>query len=201
MTWHKGFVMAAAAMLLAAPDLASAQFSASYNFLKAVRERDGAKASELLDKPGSTIVNTRDASSGETALLIAAARRDISWMTFLLAKGANPNLADAAGTTPLIRATQLRFVDGAKLLLDQGALIDKTGENGETALIRAVHLKDGPMVRFLVSRGASPTRRDLTGMSALDYARRDARDSGFIDALETAKPAKAPSGPVQGPVF
>ena len=104
-------------MLFCLPSLAMAQFSDSYTFLKAVRDRDGAKVTELIDKPGSTIVNTRDISTGETALMIATRARDLTWMNFLLGKGANPNLADRQGITPLMTATQLRFPEGAQLFL------------------------------------------------------------------------------------
>jgi hypothetical protein len=107
-------------MLLLWPALASAQFSDSYNFLKAIRDKDGAKVMEFLGKPGSTIINTRDVSTSQTALHIVTARRDVAWIEFLLAKGANPNLADGEGSTPLMIATQLRFAEGAQILLDRG---------------------------------------------------------------------------------
>jgi len=56
-------------------------------------------------------------------------------------------------------------------------------------------------VRLLVANGANPDKRDsLAGMSARDYAERDARIPGMMEALAAAKPAK-PAKPVQGPVF
>ena len=61
-------VMMVAIMAVAAP--AAAQFSESFNFLKAVKDKDGAKATEILDKPGNTVVNTRDTDTGETGLHI-----------------------------------------------------------------------------------------------------------------------------------
>ena len=57
--------------LMLAPTLAAparAQFSDSYNFLKAVKDKDGGKATEFLDKPGNTVVNTRELDTGDTAL-------------------------------------------------------------------------------------------------------------------------------------
>lgn len=192
---------ALAALALLIPAAAQAQFSDSYNFLKAVKDRDGQKAMDLVQKPGSTIVNTRDRTTEETALHLVVARRDITWMSFLLGKGANPNLADRKGETPLLLATQLRFIEGVKLLLDTGATVDKPNDNGETALIRAVQLRDLAMVRLLVAQGANPDRRDaLAGMTARDYAVRDGRTPGLIEALNAAKP-KADAGKVQGPAF
>ncbi|MGV3769770.1 MAG: ankyrin repeat domain-containing protein, partial [Sphingobium phenoxybenzoativorans] len=127
---------ALAALMLTVPSIAPAQFSDSYNFLKAVKDRDGDKATTALNKPGSTIVNTRDVTTGETALHIVIARRDVTWLGFLLGKGANPNLADNRGETPLLSAVQLRFIDGVRYLLGNGAQVDKPNDNGETALIR-----------------------------------------------------------------
>ncbi|MPT48717.1 MAG: ankyrin repeat domain-containing protein [Sphingobium sp.] len=184
------------------PATASAQFSDGYNFLKAVRDRDGTKATELISKPGSTIVNARDASSGQTALHIVTERRDISWLSFLLGKGANPNLTDGQGATPLMLATRLRFVEGAQLLLDNGAQVDRANDSGETPLIRAVQLRDLPLIRLLISKGANPNKADtLAGMSARQYAERDSRGQAILQILDDAKTSKSSTGPVQGPVF
>lgn len=194
--------LGAAALALLVPGTAQAQFSDSYNFLKAVKDIDGQKATDLLQKPGSTVVNSRDVSTGETALHIVIARRDNSWLSFLLAKGANANLADNSGNTPLMKAVQSRFEDGARTLITFGAQVDKTNGSGETPLIRAVQLRDIGLVRLLVANGASPEKRDtIAGMSARDYATRDGRTPGLVEALDAAKAKAAPKGPVQGPVF
>lgn len=191
--------MAVPAMTLSPP--AMAQFSDAYNFLKAVKDRDGEKATTLLQKPGSTVINSRDITTGENALHLVVARRDATWLSFLLGKGANPNLTDNSGNTPLMRAVQGRFEDGVTLLLSVGAQVDKVNDSGETPLIRAVQLRDVGLVRLLVSKGANPDKRDtIAGMSARDYAQRDSRTPGLVEALSAAKPA-APKGPVQGPVF
>ncbi|WP_246351922.1 ankyrin repeat domain-containing protein [Sphingobium subterraneum] len=182
--------------------VAQAQFSEGYNFLKAVRDADGAKVMELVDRPGSTLIDSRDISTGETALMIVVARRDLSWLNFLLSKGAKPDLGDRAGNTPLIAATQLRFADGVRALLTKGASVDKPNGSGETALIRAVQLRDVSLIRILVDAGANPDKRDtLAGLSARDYAQRDGRAGPIMDALAKAKPGSATKAPVQGPVF
>lgn len=174
-------------MLVTFAEPASAQFSESYNFLKAVKERDGEEATKFLNKPGSVIVNTRDVTSGETALHIAVARRDSTWVQFLLQKGANPNLRDKQGMTPLILATQLRFVDGVAIILSKKARVDETNNQGETALIRAVQLRDSELVRILLSKGADPDLPDtLAGLSARDYATRDRRASAVLAEIEKA---------------
>lgn len=189
------------ALAVLSPTIAHAQFSDTYNFLKAVKDRDGDKATKLVEKPGSTVINSRDVNSGENALHIVVARRDSTWLNFLLGKGANPNLTDNDGNTPLMDAVQVRFEDAVRLLLARGAQVDKTNDNGETPLIRAVQLRDVAMVRLLASNGANIDKRDsIAGMSAKDYAQRDSRTPGLVEALSAAK-TSAPKGPVQGPTF
>ena len=183
--------IAAAAISLSTP--ASAQFSDSYNFLKAVKDRDGEEATKFLSRPGSVIVNTRDHSTGQTALHIVVERRDNTWLTFLLQKGANPNLSDKEGVTPLHLATQLRFADGARTLLSKKAKVDDTNKQGETALILAVHLRDTELVRLLLANGADPDRTDtLAGKSARDYAMQDRRTAAILAEIEKADSDKKP---------
>lgn len=194
--------LAPLALGLMVPTPAQAQFSDNYNFLKAVKDRDGEKATDLLQKPGSTVVNSRDVTTGESALHIVIARRDATWLNFMLAKGANANLADNSGNTPLMAAVQNRFEEGVRMLMASGAQVDKVNGSGETPLIRAVQLRDLGLVRLLVAQGANPDRRDtIAGMSARDYADRDNRTPGLVEALAAAKASAAPKGPVQGPVF
>ena len=184
---------------VAAP-AAYAQFSDSYNFLKAVKDRKGEEAEKFLSEPGSVIINTRDGSTGETALHIVIQRRDSTWLGYLLQKGANPNLADKKGTTPLMLATQLGYVDGIDWLVRKKAVVDQTNRSGETALILAVQLRNPEAVRALLKAGANPDKTDSrAGYSARDYAKQDGRASaiaaiiesnGKADAAATTKPTE-----------
>jgi len=179
---------------------AYAQFSDSYNFLKAVKDRKGEEAEKFLSEPGSVIINTRDGSTGETALHIVIQRRDSTWLGYLLQKGANPNLADKKGTAPLMLATQLGYVDGIDWLVRKKALVDQTNRSGETALILAVQLRNPEAVRALLKAGANPDKTDSrAGYSARDYAKQDGRASaiaaiiesnGKADAAATTKPTE-----------
>jgi ankyrin repeat protein len=191
-------VLLAAAGLLHGP--AQAQFRGGYAFLQAVENRDGTKATDAL-KNDASLINTRHPESGETALAIVTKRRDGTWLRFLLAKDADPSIADRQGVTPLMHAALLNFADGAGELLDRRAPVDQANRRGETALILAVQAKNVAMVRLLVKRGANPDKADhIAGMSARDYAKRDDR-SGQIIALLDAK-ADAPLrdfGPSFGP--
>lgn len=174
--------------------VASAQnFSDSYNFLKGVRERDGQAVTDILNKPGTTVINSRDAGNGETALQIVVARQDLTWLSFLLGKGADPNIGDSAGNTPLMAAVEANFDDGVRRLLASRADINRSNRSGETPLIRAVQRRNLPMVRLLIANGADPDRRDLlAGMSARDYARADKRTPQILEAMASAKPKLAP---------
>src|SRR3546814_15457747 len=88
-------------MMAGAPAGAQMQ-SDSYKFLKAVRDQDALKAKELFDRPGSTIVNSRDYSTGESALHIVVKRRDVAWINFPFDGGANLARRDAEGRpTPI----------------------------------------------------------------------------------------------------
>lgn len=196
-------VAAFSAFTVIAP--AQAQFSESYNFLKAVRERDGTKLNELLNRPGSTVVNSRDVKSGETGLHIVLERRDALWLRFLLQKGANPNLADNDGLTPLMFATNLRFNDGAEILLKRKADPNQANRSGETPLIRAVQLEELGLVQLLLKNGADPDKVDsLAGQSARDYASANRRKPELLKAIEDAdaeRTGKKEKKPVFGPII
>lgn len=201
MPFSRLWIAALAALALLIPAAANAQFSDSYNFLKAVRERDGDKATQMLNEPGSTIVNTRDITSGETALHIVTQRRDLTWMGFLLQRGANPNARDKNGVTPLMLATTLRFVDGVETLLARKAKVDDTNNSGETALIRAVQLRDLAMVRLLLKNGANADKQDtIAGQSARDYASGDFRNPQILEAI-TANDKERKTGTGNAKVF
>lgn len=193
-------LMAGFAVAMPAPVLA--QFSDSYKFLEAVRKKDGDKVTDALSEPGSQIVNTRDVTSGESALHIVTARRDITWMQFLVAKGANVNIRDNKGTTPLVLAANLGFIEGVDFLIGVGARVDEPNNTGETPLIGAVHRRDLALVRALVKAGANPERPDNSGRSARDYATLD-KNSAMIGEFDAAARRPGASGPKKayGPSF
>jgi len=191
-------VLAAWIGLLAAQP-AAAQFSDSFKFLDAIRKSDNDAVLKFLEQPGVTPINTRDKSTGETALMIVVARRDLTFTNYLLARGARPDIADNNGRTPLLVAVEKRFTEGAQLLLARGANVNLSNSSGETPLIRAVQMRDLEMVRLLIGGGADPSRRDrIAGMSAIDYAKSGNPVAGMVEAL-TAKQAAPKNKAVQGP--
>ena len=185
-------------LLLAAPASAQLGRSEGYSFLQAVRDSKNSDVLAALNKPGSLIINTRDISTGEGALHIVVRRGDGPYTSFLLSKGADPNLRDGHNNTPLMIAVESGHGELVPLLLAGHANPNLANSSGETPLIRAVQRRDLGLVRALVTGRADPDQRDsIAGLSARDYATRDARAPAIARFFaETPKVARAP---VAGP--
>lgn len=191
-----GLALALIASGLAGPALA--QYSDSFNFLKAVRDRDGTEATKFLNEPGTVVVNARDRSTNETALHIVVQRRDDLWTKFLLDRGANPNAADRNGVTPLTLAASLGFVEGVERLVKAGARLDVPNASGETPLISAVHRRDTAIIRLLLKNGASADRTDNSGRSARDYATLMGPSAGVLGEIERGESERKAAGGDKG---
>lgn len=186
---------ALAAAMLPAVAAQAQNYSPGYTFLKAVKDKDGQKVIDMLSKPGSTIADSRDITTGESALHIVVERHDLTWLNFLLGKGANPNTRDNKGVTPLVLAAQLGFVDGVEALINKGAKVDIPNSTGETPLISAVHKHDTTTMRLLLRAGADPDRADSSGRSARDYAKLDGAGSALVQEIDNdARPANQREG-------
>ncbi len=173
---------------------AAAQFSTSYKFLESVRKHEGQEVTDMLDKGGPTLINTRDSTTGETALHIATARRDRAWMDYFIAKGANVNARDSKGQTALVIATNFNFVEGAELLVGRGAKLDESNNAGETPLITAVHNHNIALMRVLLKAGANPDRADNSGRSARDYATLEGKGGTLLAEIDSSVKARGAQG-------
>ncbi|MBB3861665.1 ankyrin repeat protein [Novosphingobium hassiacum] len=188
---RRSFAILAIALAAAVSIPAQAQFSDGYKFLEAVRKKEGDKVTEALNEPGTQIINTKNFSTGETALHIVVARRDLTWMQFLISNGANVNVRDNRGMTPLVAACELGFIEGVDQLIKSGARVEDANNTGETPLISAVHRRDLALVRMLIKAGANPDRPDNSGRSARDYATLEGKSSAVLGEIErAAKDAK-----------
>ena len=185
------------ALLAAAPVAAQLQ-SEGYKFLQAVKDSKTNDVITALNKPGSQIVNTKDVTTGEAALHMTVRRGDTAYTTYLLQKGADPNIRDGKNNTPMLVAIDSGHGELVSLLILGRANPNLGNSAGETPLIRAVQLRDAGLVRTLLGSGADPDQRDIiAGLSARDYAQRDGRSpivsKLLADAPRTAK--RAVSGP------
>ena len=196
---RRAFILAGSVTALVATPLAAQFQRDGYKFIEAVREGDGEVATRMLDEPGTTIVNARDISTGETALHAVVQRRDLTWVKFLMQRGANPNLADKNGVYPIQIAAQLGFIEGVDRLIKGGANVDVSDSTGETPLISAVHRRDLKLIELLIEKGASPDRTDNSGRSARDYAALMGGRAGVLEAIERAETVDEDEGETYGP--
>jgi uncharacterized protein len=184
-----GWVLGAAMLALAAP--AAAQFgSPGYQFLQHVKNEEGDDVEKALRDPSSRIIDTQDASTGETALHILARKPNCTWLGYFLNKGADPDIQDKKGET----AMYVAVLSGADQCVDYLIIKQADPNLGDrqrmTPLILAVQRRDPALVRKLVAAGANPDLRDLTGNSARDYAKKDSRNIAVAKVLAET-PAKA----------
>ena len=186
-----------AALAVAAP-VSAQQQSEGYKFLQAVRDAKNDDVIAMVEKPGSRIVDTRDLSSGESALHIVVKRGDLPYANYLLQHGADPNLRDGQGNTPLLVAVSAGQVGLVSLLITAQANPNLGNTAGETPLIRAVQLRDLTLARTLLASGANPDQPDrVAGLSARDYAKRDTRTPALAKLFDEtpAKSRAAVAGP------
>ncbi len=196
---HRALVYALAATFLTPVSAPAQGFSSSYTFLKAIKDRDGQKVRDAVEKTGSgaVIVNTRDPATGESALHIVTKGRDLTYLNYLLQHEAKPDIRDDRGNTPLMIATGIGWGEGISLLVQRRASVDLANNGGETPLILAVQNRDLNSVRLLLMAGADPAKRSIgSGLSARDYATRDPRAGLILKAIDDARPrSKKAVGP------
>jgi ankyrin repeat protein len=192
-------LLAATPLALVAPP-ASAQLGQSdgYKFLQSVKDAKNDEVIAALEKPGVTMVNTRDRSTGEGAIHIVVRRGDMAYLNYLLSKGADANLKDDKGETGMMLAARLGREEMIDALVKAGGDVNLANSSGETPLIIAVQRRDQPMVRSLLDLGADPDQADhLQGFSARAYAHQDTRSPSIAQLIDATpkKARRAVSGP------
>lgn len=195
MTLTRLWLVPAAVFLAAAP--AAAQFSDSYNFIKAVKDKDVNKATEFAEKPGTIVSNARDADTGEGGIHITTRRTDLPWVGFMLKYGADVNMKDRDGNTALMLASVARWTDGVNLFVRVKAQPNLQNRLGETAILKAVQARDLQIVEMLLGAGADPDIADNSGTSARDVASADPRNTAIAKRFAELPVKK--KRPTQGP--
>ena len=188
------FLLPAAALLAFAVPVPAQNQSEGYKFLQSVKEAKGDEVIAAVEKPGSRIVDSRDLSTGESALHIAVKRGDGTYLRYFLQHGADPDMRDGRGNTPLLVAVSQGEAELINTLVAAHANVNLANTAGETPLIRAVQRRDVAMVRQLLQAGGNPDQRDrVAGLSARDYAMRDTRTPALLKVIneKPEKPAAA----------
>jgi ankyrin repeat protein len=117
----------------------------------------------------TVVLSAQDAGSSSDALYSVIRANDLSALRSLLAKGADPNVADArGGSTPLMHAAAVGAVESMKLLLDHKASVNAANAAGLTALMMSV--TDIDKVRLLLAAGADVNVATKRGRTALMLA-------------------------------
>ena len=134
-------------------------------------------------------VHAKEPSTGQTALMWAAANRHADVTRVLLAHGAAVGARTATtrelrgigfgitgstefyagGFTPLLFAARHNDVDSARLLLEVGAKVNEQAADGNTPLVLAAMSGHGQFASFLLDRGADPNAAGA-GYTALHAA-------------------------------
>jgi hypothetical protein len=128
---------------------------------------------EALIDAGATV--DLQAPDGMTALLAATAyartTREIAGIELLLARGADPNLANVEGNDPLMMSARHGLAEAVLVLLKAGADPRRANRFGTTALMQAARGHLVETVRLLIRAGADPSQMDDHGLNAAKYAR------------------------------
>ncbi|MBL4802743.1 MAG: ankyrin repeat domain-containing protein [Emcibacter sp.] len=151
-----------------APAAQAQSFSASYKFLKSIKELNFREIKIAIEK--GVNVNTRDYDDKTTPLIMATRMKEASLVKYLLANGAKPNLYGKDGKTALVIAAGIGDRAMVGLLISAGADMDLGDKNGTTPLISAVLARKDPIVKLLLEAGADYTIEDYSGRSPLQHA-------------------------------
>lgn len=196
---YRRLILAAALAAIAMPATAQLKGSPGYSFLQAVRDGKGEDVVNILAKPGTRIINTRDPSTGEAALHIVAKRGDDKYTRFLLQQdGVDANIRDNQGNTPLIFATRGGYEAVVSSLLAAKANPNAVNSDGDMPLMLAVLRRDVSMARDLLDAGADPDKADRAGRTVRDAVMENAARDRAMAQLFVEHPKKerrAVSGP------
>jgi len=140
----------------------------------AIREGSKEVVQDLLAHPGTDL--ERKAVNGNTALMMAAFKRDGDTTRALLDKGAKVN---QAGWTALHYAAASGDDKIAQLLIERGAQVDALSPRATgavTPLMMAAREGQDAMVRLLLAKGAKPGLKNTEGFTAAQLAKQAGHD-------------------------
>jgi uncharacterized protein len=110
----------------------------------------------------------------EPIIAVAARNGDQALVERLLKAGADPHAVGANGTTALLAAAQGKdheaAVSIAKALIRRGVRVDATDRFQHTPLMASARAGNFELVCVLLESRAEPSRKDIDGQTALDWA-------------------------------
>jgi 26S proteasome non-ATPase regulatory subunit 10 len=123
-------------------------------------------------------------SLGWTALMMSSSRDDATpTVSFLLARGADPNAITANGQTALHFAASKSHLAVARMLVAKGASARKRDRRGQLALHRAAAVGSVPVMRLLLEERSPVDARDVDGLTALHHALAEGRGDAAVVLL------------------
>ena len=140
----------------------------------AIREGSTAVVQDLLAHPGTDL--ERKAVNGNTALMMAAFKRDGDTVRALLDKGAKVN---QPGWTALHYAAASGDVATAQLLIERGAQVNALSprpSGAVTPLMMAAREGQDGIVRLLLAKGANAALKNTEGFTAAQLAKQAGHD-------------------------
>jgi len=140
----------------------------------AIREGSATVVQDLLAHPGTDL--ERKAVNGNTALMMAAFKRDGDTVRALLDKGAKVN---QPGWTALHYAAASGDAAIAQLLIERGAKLDALSprpSGAVTPLMMAAREGQDGIVRLLVAKGANAGLKNTEGVTAAQLAKQAGHD-------------------------
>lgn len=126
--------------------------------LRAVKEKDGTRVRELLDRVDPNC-SYRGDGEARSPLVAAARNGDLLIVKLLMDAGADVTFHAAGDETPLMAAAANGHLDVARIFVEKGAEVNKELTGDGTALLVAARWGQLEVVKYLISQGADPNAK------------------------------------------
>lgn len=152
---------------------AAAQFTPQFDLINAVNSNDIEEMKEIF-RTRNVTPDVKRKSDGLPILVMAVDKRNYEAVEFLLEKGANVNARYREDkSTALMHAAAMGNSRLVNLLLKYEPDVNMRDSKNESALIKGVRARRTGVVEALIRAGADVNGGDITGKTAMDYARKN----------------------------
>jgi len=148
------------------------------SWMNAITNDDAERLEELFAQNDPVLLLSVTASSGKSALMVAAKTGNLNLAKSLVMAGADVNEVTDTQGTPFMFAVLGGHQNVARWLLEHGADINTIGSNGWTALTIAAAKGRVRLLQWLISEGADTQVRDVYRFTPLLRA----VDNGYVEA-------------------